>query len=376
MSQLLSSPIYILAVLAGCVFASEWLLRYKLFKKLGAALLAILLTMLVANAGLLPTGGNPVYDGIFAYIAPGAIFLLLLDVNLGELKKVGLPMLLLFLVGTAGTTLGVICAVMIIPDSGIFEGNYAALAGMIAGTYTGGALNFNAVALHFNVMEDGLLYTSAIAVDNLFTSVWMFVTLILPRIMMGRQYKKVDVEEAVNKKRSPSLKQLSLLVLLTVASIWISEEVATFFDGRGIQIPSILVITILALILAQFKAISTMPGNQLFGTWMVYLFLAVIGAFCDLSAFSSAGKLALIILGFVVIVVLVHGIVLWIAQRFIPSDWEEVAIASQANIGGSTTAMALAQTFNRHELVLPAIIIGTLGNALGTFVGFLVAFNI
>jgi uncharacterized membrane protein len=106
------------------------------------------------------------------------------------------------------------------------------------------------------------------------------------------------------------------------------------------------------------------------------LFLAVIGAFCDLSAFADAGKLALLILAFILITVIIHAFILTIAHGFIPSDWEEVAIASQANIGGSTTAMALAQSFNRHELVLPAIIIGTLGNATGTFIGFLIAFNI
>jgi uncharacterized membrane protein len=49
------------------------------------------------------------------------------------------------------------------------------------------------------------------------------------------------------------------------------------------------------------------------------------------------------------------------------------AIASQANIGGGTTAMALAKNFGRNELILPAILIGSLGNALGTYLGFMVA---
>jgi len=375
-AQLFSSPLYILSVLVACVFASEWLLKFKFLKGLGAALIVILLTMIVANLGLLPKGSNGVYDGIFGYIAPAAIFLLMLDVNLGELRKVGLPMLLLFLAGTIGTTIGVVVAYQIIPDTPIFSGDYSALAGMIAGTYTGGALNFNAVALHFNVMENGLLYTSAIAVDNLFTAVWMFVTLLIPRIMLGKKYQKVTIEEKTKRAASPNLKQLSLLILLTIGAIWISDEAATWFASHNLQIPSILIITIIALIFAQFKSISIIPGNQLYGTWLVYLFLAVIGAFCDLSAFAEAGKLALIILGFVIITVVIHGVVMWFAQRFIPCDWEEVAIASQANIGGSTTAMALAQTFNRPELVLPAIIIGTVGNATGTFIGFLIAFNI
>ncbi|MFT4820924.1 MAG: putative membrane protein, partial [Candidatus Azotimanducaceae bacterium] len=54
-------------------------------------------------------------------------------------------------------------------------------------------------------------------------------------------------------------------------------------------------------------------------------------------------------------------------------DWQLLAIASQANVGGQTTAIALCRTFNRPELFLPAILVGSLGNGLGTYLGFLVA---
>jgi len=55
-------------------------------------------------------------------------------------------------------------------------------------------------------------------------------------------------------------------------------------------------------------------------------------------------------------------------------DWQMIAIVSQANIGGGTTALALAESFDRKELVLPAILIGSLGNALGTYLGFFVIY--
>jgi uncharacterized membrane protein len=59
--------------------------------------------------------------------------------------------------------------------------------------------------------------------------------------------------------------------------------------------------------------------------------------------------------------------------RLFKLDWELLAIASQANVGGQTTAIALCRTFNRPELFLPAILIGSLGSSLGTYLGFLVA---
>ena len=51
-----------------------------------------------------------------------------------------------------------------------------------------------------------------------------------------------------------------------------------------------------------------------------------------------------------------------------------IAIVSQANIGGGASSIALAETFKRKELILPAILVGTLGNALGTYLGFLVVY--
>ena len=49
------------------------------------------------------------------------------------------------------------------------------------------------------------------------------------------------------------------------------------------------------------------------------------------------------------------------------------AVASQANIGGSTSALALAKSLGRSDLMLPAILVGALGNAVGTYLGFLTA---
>jgi uncharacterized membrane protein len=109
------------------------------------------------------------------------------------------------------------------------------------------------------------------------------------------------------------------------------------------------------------------------GSWGIYLFLAVVGAYCDFQALGEAGKLSVLLLVFVTITVLGHGIILLLGTYLLRYDWEMAAIASQANIGGGTTAMALAKNFGRNELILPAILIGSLGNALGTYVGFMVA---
>ena len=57
--------------------------------------------------------------------------------------------------------------------------------------------------------------------------------------------------------------------------------------------------------------------------------------------------------------------------RLWPQSRDMAAVASQANIGGGSTALATARSIGRPELGLPAILVGSLGTALGTYLGFL-----
>ena len=79
-------------------------------------------------------------------------------------------------------------------------------------------------------------------------------------------------------------------------------------------------------------------------------------------------------LKFAMTAVIIHGILFIIIGGFIYRDWEMISIASQANIGGGASAIALAEAFDRKDLILPAILIGSLGNALGTYLGFFVVY--
>ena len=183
----IETPVYLIFVLSIVLFLSEWASRKPRFKAFGIALLVLVLGAVFSNVGLLPSQANPTYDFIFEYVAPASLFLMLLDVNLTQLKKTGFPILILFLLGSLGTVLGVFTATLVIKDGPLFEGLYPALAGMLAGTYTGGSINFNAVALHYRVMDQGLVYTSAVAADNVVTTMWFFVTIAVP-VFLGRWF--------------------------------------------------------------------------------------------------------------------------------------------------------------------------------------------
>lgn len=372
----IENPVYVLGVLCLMVILADYISKTKIGKKFGAALLVILFTALVANMGLIPSASNsiPLYDGIFTYLAPISIFYLLLGVNLNSIKKAGAPMIILFLIGSLATTLGVLIAWYLVSPQDILGEDGKIIAGMLTGTYTGGSVNFNAVALEYDFQERGILYAGTIAVDNVITTLWIIVTLSFPAILRTFwKDKKVQTATptlAAVDKEHLNFRSLIWLLFLGIFAYYISELITDFYP----QIPSILTLSTIGILLAQTPFVQGLKGNHFLGLYLVYIFLAVIGAYCEISSVLELKEVGLTLLIFASIAVFLHGILVILLGSFIYRDWEMISIVSQANIGGGTTAIALAETFDRNELILPAILVGTLGNALGTYLGFLVVY--
>lgn len=381
-------PLFITAVLLLLIVAAELLARRGGFRHIGSALLVIVLGAIVANLGIIPAGSTPeapvvVYDVIFGAVAPIAIFWLLLAVNLRDVLRAGLPLLALFFLGAAGTVAGAVFGMWIVRGEQSIGPMYQAIAGMFAGTYTGGSVNFNAVALHYDVVRDGVLYSGSIVADNIVTGLWFVVTLAVPRaaLLLGPRFMPgasvrtaaapiVDLEA---ERETLDPRKLALVLALGFAAQWVSALAAGWFASRGAAVPSILIITTLALALAQIRAVSRLPGARVLGMCGVYLFLAVVGAYCDLQALARLGTLGFVLLAFAVVTVMAHGALLFSAAWFFRMDMDAAAVASQANVGGSTSALALAKSLGREDLLLPGILLGSLGNAIGTFLGFVAA---
>jgi uncharacterized membrane protein len=378
--------ILILFVLCLNIVICEWLSKKPGFSHIGTALLVIILTAIEANIGLIPTTETPAYNSIFDYVAPFSLFLLLLNVNLKDLRQAGLPMLTMFMVGALGTIIGVFVSVWVFAAPQTVGKLYYALAGMFTGTYIGGGINFHAVALHYGVSKAGNLFIAATAADNIMSALWMVATLALPRFLQRRfphrhtasqlpTDNRVDktasdaVGDAFSDKETIDPKDLAVLLALGFGAIFLSKQLAAFVP----VIPFVLILTTFALILAQFRIVNKLRGLRVIGLFGIYIFLAVIGAYCDVATLLKDGQLAIVLFGMILLLVLIHAVILYGVGAFFRHDWDVVSIASQANVGGATSALALARSLNRPDLQLPAVLVGSLGNAIGSYLGILVA---
>lgn len=370
-----SNPIYVLGMLSLMVLLSINAGKTKLGKQFGPALLVIIFTAIIANLKLIPSASNSIslYSIIFKYIAPISIFYLLLNVNLSSIKKAGVPMISLFIIGSLATTIGILISWTILSPETVLGGDAKIIAGMLTGTYTGGSVNFNAVALEYGFQKKGVLYAGTIAVDNVVTTLWILATLILPTLLSCIWKSKINVIDnnpIIFSDKGMDLVSLAWLSFLGITSFCLSEILVQYFP----QVPSILILTTISIGLAQSKFVANLKGSHNLGLYLVYLFLAVIGAYCELSAVYQLKEIGITLFLFTSLAVFLHGIITILVGGILYRDWQMISIVSQANIGGGASAIALAETFDRKELILPAILVGTLGNALGTYLGFFVVY--
>lgn len=374
-----TQSIFVFAMLSAAIVLSEILVRKTFFRHIGTSLLVIIVTAVIANLGIIPTSADeaPIYDGVFVYVAPVAIFLLLLNVNLRDILQAGPKMIGMFLIGAAGTMAGVILGMWLIDGQTAIGDLYRPLGGMFAGTYVGGSVNFNAVALHYGVAKEGALFAGSVAVDNIVGAIWMLACLAFPKVMAMLQPVSIHVSEnnaaeviTGIEDDTETIHPIDLGLLLGAGAMvtWLSNWL-----GPIVGLPSILILTTFALVLAQFKFIKKLTGTRLLGMYGLYLFLAVIGAFCDLAALQNIGDIGLSLLLLAFTIVLAHGVLIFGMSVLFKIDHTITAVASQACFGGPTTALAVARSLGRADLQVPGILVGALGYGIGTYLGFFVA---
>ncbi len=379
------SQLEILAVLLWAIALAHWAGSKPVGRWFGSALLVIMVTAVCANIGIIPaaSSGVALYDHLLGVAAPVSIFLLLLNVRLDSLRRVGLPMLLMFLLATSATVAGVLLAGWLTGAEQWMGRWYGPLSGMFAATYIGGGVNFNALALHYEVMQSGNLYAAVTVADNIITVIWISLLLLLPQ-WLGRWLPSSGLQSGAQSGQTPAataesaplgLHDLVILLALGIGAFVLTQLLAQWLATLiGINIPSILLLTTLALLLAQVPALQRLRGGQRLGMFGAYLFLAALGTLCEVSALRETGWLGIRLLCFVALVVGIHGLLLTLAGRCLRQSAEVIAVVSASTVGGATVVLPLVERFRRPDLLLPGIVLGSIGNALGTYVGFVLVY--
>lgn len=366
--------------------------KYAWASKISGAIIALIGAMVLSNLKVIPTQA-PAYDQVWGYVVPLGITLLLFQCDIKKIWKESGRLLIIFLISSIGTMLGAIIGFLalrnIIP-------NLNMVAAMMSGSYIGGGVNFAAIASAFEVPGD--LVSAAVIADNLLMALYFFVLISIPSIALFRKAFKhphIDEVEKIGSnsdstiaskywgKKEMSLKDIAFAISFAFIIVAVSNEIANLFKAiipTSNAVLSILntllsnhylIITTVTMLLATFfsKTFSNIKSAQEIGTFLMYIFFVVIGVPASIPLILQKSPLLLV---YCVVMVVVNMLVTFVGAKIFKFDLEEAILASNANIGGPTTAAAMAISKGWNKLVGPILIVGTLGYIIGNYFGILI----
>jgi uncharacterized membrane protein len=367
--------------------------RYSWASKISGAIVALIGAIILSNTGIIPTA-SPVYDAVWTFIIPLAIPLLLFHVNFKRIWQESGRLLIIFLISSIGTVAGVIISFFLLKAHIPMLDKIGA---MLSASYIGGGVNFAAMAAKFET--PGEMVSSAVVADNLMMAIYFVVLMIIPSMSFFRsRFKAPHVEkvergsvgedgktlaESFWKRKDISLKDMAMSIGTAFLLVIVSFKIAEFLDGfipsgdetsfflnllNGLFGDKYLMLTTLTfLFLALFpKYFESINGSQEIGTFLIYLFFVVIGIPASIPLIIQNAPLLLV---FVFIIIVLNMAISLTAGKLLKYDLEEILLASNANVGGPTTAAAMAIAKGWKDLIGPILVVGTLGYIIGNYVG-------
>ena len=351
--------------------------RTQIGKALSANIVTMALALLVANMGIVPFS-SPVYNLVNKSLVPLAVPLFLFDSDIRRIVTDTGSLLLAFVVGAVSTIIGTLVAFPLIPlkSLGIDQGWRVACA--LAARHIGGAINFVAVADTLNVHSSAV--SAAIAADNVVVAIYFSFLFYLAKTGeenddLSQKGENKDSEKAVIDPESiedvPSDGASGITLSSIGTSLCLSSCLVTFggmltrkvLPGTS-SLPLISLLTVAsATIFPRFFS-KLVPSGAALGVLIMQMFFAVSGAAGSIKqVFQQAPSLFL----FSALQIAVHFACLLILGKLaFRIDSRDLFLASNANVGGPTTAAAMAKGKEWPRRVLPALLIGVLGYASAT----------
>ncbi len=371
----------LIAIVTGILRLEKSPSLQKIFHYLPAPFWCYFVPVSLASAGVLPPQ-SPVYTFLSTYVLCACLLLLLLNVNLPAIARLGPTALGAMAVGMIGISLGAVFAYKIfgrwLPEEA-WKG-----VGALSASWTGGSANMLAVKEALQMSDSGL--APFVIVDTVMTYAWMGLMIALaPWQSAWDQWVKADLgtledaakrltgraaESQFSARRAMAGKLLLFAMALAVA--WVCLRLGTLLPRYPSFSPTAwayILISVLGMGLS-FTTVSRLEawGASKVGYFCLYLLLAAIGArarFQDILHTPTLLVLALVLVATHACILMIYGYLRRVPMFFLVT-------ASQANIGGTASAPIVAGIY-QAPLASVGLLLAIAANVIGTYVGIFIA---
>lgn len=359
-----------------------WLCRkYPFFNKIGHILLLYILGVAVGNLPVLPENALKLQEILSSVLIPLAIPMMLYGANLKNFP-------------VKSSTITLVCAIVAVLIS-ITTGyllfskhlgeEAPKIAGMMAGSYTGGTPNMAAIQQMLNAKTETYILYNAYDMIASFIYLMFLVSVgirafrkFLPFTPTANSLTAEESQEVTNITKEPFsgfFKKANIVNLvkalgLTIVILAISYALTVPFGDEYFMTIIILSLTTLSIVASMFKSVRSLDSSYDAGMYLIYIFSIVVASMARLSNFNlESGLWGLAYTFWVIFVAL--GLHLLMAKYF-RIDSDLFVVSSVATINSPPFVPMITTAMRNKEVLLPGISIGIMGYVVGTYLGFLV----
>jgi len=357
--------------------------KISLVSKIGAVVICYGFGLLIGNIGILPEGITEFQETLYSVIVPLSIPLLLYSLDIRRWIRMAGKTFLSLILGLVSVIVMVIIGFYIFRD---VVPDVWKISGVLIGFYSGGAPNAAAISLALDMEPNVFILTQTYdLVVGAFTLLFLMTVAQRFFLLFMLPYRQGENEELESPGHShyeqyesydgifrsgvflPLLGAIGLSVIMLAIAAGISQLIVKSLH------PAIIILTITTLgIAASFvPRIKNIEKSFQGGIYLILVFCLIFSSMADISMFSldSLPILILIIMA-VPGALLLHGIL----SKLFKVDVDNFLIISVALSMSPPFVPVVAASLRNRDIILPGLITGIIGYAVGNYLGILIAY--
>ena len=312
---------------------------------------------------------DEIHDYSKLYFIPLAIIAVMSSLSFLQLKSIGWKPIVVFVAGSFWIAVFPFILALFLLDSELISElfiNQEYWKGIppIVGGWIGGSTSQLVLKELVECPEN--IFLTVLVMDNILVNIWTILMFqgIKESDFLNRKLKitNLSMPEAIKKRKGKSLSPLLCFLILTAFVFVINALVDSF-------VVKIIVLSAIGLLLSSLIKNWNFGFVLKFGGILILVVMAVLG----LKLKFSLVEFELGFLGFMIVWLLSHFIILLLVAKLLNVNTAWVPIASMANVGGIATAPAVTAAYE-PKWMPHAIILAILSMATGTFWGMLTIF--